>query len=536
MHPTTLVFRNNLAYAMAETGDSDHALSAFRGLVDDARAVLGLAHPTTTLVVANLVQWLCEAERFDEALELADSTVTGLEEELGRMAIPSLSAQIAIARAFRERHTQHAITRLHDVLARLRELAGPQHPAVQNAHRELLGILWNHGLTDEALQELGVAVEHALARVGTDHPETLAVRDALAFGFIRARLAVRAPAVRGRLAARALPEYRTLLVDRTRLLGAPHYDTLRTHAALAGAVGMAGDAEGAIREYASIIRVMTEVLGHKHPSTLQARENHAFWLMYAERTSESLEAQRQLLGDLVEVYGDSHAIVLRVRGHFADDLRQHGMVDEAFDEYQRLVVELDKASGPEDPATLTARVHLAGLHGRRGEPEVAVRETQAVFEVLKRQHGPDHPEVLTIRENLANWLGESRRPTEAVPHLRAILAARRRDPRARIDDVQWAWATLSEALLAGGDPEAGLREMRELTTYLSDALGATHEAAVRADLTLAAALHESGRSKEAEQELRRLLARLTLLLGPGHLLTRAAGDQLMSVLRAERSA
>ncbi|WP_184675461.1 tetratricopeptide repeat protein [Saccharothrix violaceirubra] len=72
---------------------------------------------------------------------------------------------------------------------------------------------------------------------------------------------------------RAVPLYEATLVDRERVLGPDHPDTLQSRNNLAGAYQYAGDLDRAIRLYQATLVDCERVFGLVHPSAAIVRRN-----------------------------------------------------------------------------------------------------------------------------------------------------------------------------------------------------------------------------------------------------------------------
>jgi hypothetical protein len=67
-------------------------------------------------------------------------------------------------------------------------------------------------------------------------------------------------------------EYRAVLTDRTRVLGADHPDTLGTRYSLAGVQAQRGDLNGAEAGYRAVLTDWRRVLGADHSDTLNTKD------------------------------------------------------------------------------------------------------------------------------------------------------------------------------------------------------------------------------------------------------------------------
>ena len=122
------------------------------------------------------------------------------------------------------------------------------------------------------------------ARLGPEHPDTLAARASLAYWIGQAGDAV---AARDRFAA--------LLPVAERILGPEHPDTLVNRHNLANFTGYAGDAAAARDQFAALHRVRERVFGADSPDTLVARFNLAYWTGRAGAAAAARDQFAELL-------------------------------------------------------------------------------------------------------------------------------------------------------------------------------------------------------------------------------------------------
>ena len=79
-----------------------------------------------------------------------------------------------------------------------------------------------------------------------------------------------------------------LVVDRRRVLGPDHPDTLATRSNLAGCTGEAGRPEDAVAQFEELLNDLLRVLGPGHPGTLATRDSLAGYLAEAGRVDEAV--------------------------------------------------------------------------------------------------------------------------------------------------------------------------------------------------------------------------------------------------------
>ena len=149
--------------------------------------------------------------------------------------------------------------------------------------------------------ELSAAVEVIEDVLGTDHPDTLMVRNNLAFAYRSV----------GRF-DEAIELYERVLADQERVLGPDHPDTLITRNNLAGAYHSVGRFDEAIELFEWVLADRVRVLGPDHPDTLATRNNLAFAYHSAGHFDEAVNAWEELLPDCRRVLGLEHPLTKQV--------------------------------------------------------------------------------------------------------------------------------------------------------------------------------------------------------------------------------
>ncbi|WP_336621577.1 protein kinase [Streptomyces sp. DH37] len=165
---------------------------------------------------------------------------------------------------------------------------GGKHPA-----SDLLAVFANRHSAGLSLGRLGrwdeagrahraVAVERERV-LGPEHPDTLASRHEVAHAL-------------GRLDRweEALDEARAVAAGRERVLGPEHPDTLASHRETAVALGRLGRWEEALGLCRRVSRVRARVLGADHPDALASRNDEAHCLERLGRSAEAAELYRRV--------------------------------------------------------------------------------------------------------------------------------------------------------------------------------------------------------------------------------------------------
>ncbi|MCY9784233.1 tetratricopeptide repeat protein [Nocardiopsis sp. EMB25] len=269
---------------------------------------------------------------------------------------------------------------------------GAEHPDTLAARHDIL--LWR-GLSGEvrhAAEGFGALAGTMTRVLGARHPQTLRSR------VQAARWRSRAGDPRG-----AVADFEDIVPVQTRVLGADHPDVLSTRAHLASARGRAGDAEGAVESFRAVLADELPLLGAEHPSAMVTRNQVARWLGRAGDPRGAIRDLEALLPDQLRVLGPDHPDTLTTRGQIAAWKGVVGEYAEAVAELEAHLADQLRALGPDHPHVFTTRNSLARFRGEAGDPARAVEELTALLPDQIRVMGPDHPKTREVEEHLEAW-------------------------------------------------------------------------------------------------------------------------------------
>jgi hypothetical protein len=244
---------------------------------------------------------------------------------------------------------------------------------------------------------------------GSEHPDTLAIRHALAYWTGEAGDA-----------AGARDQFAALLPIVERVLGAEHQLTLATRHALAYWTGVAGDAAGARDLCAALLPIEERVLGLEHLETLYSRLTLAIW---TGETGDAAGARDQLaaLPPIFErVLGAEHLDTLITRSNLTHWTGIAGDAAGARDQCATLQPIVEQVLGPEHRLTLTTRRDLARWTGETGDAAGSRDQLAALLPIYERVLGAEHPDTLYTRHDLARWTGMAEDAAGARDQLAAL--------------------------------------------------------------------------------------------------------------------
>ncbi|MDT9689099.1 tetratricopeptide repeat protein [Streptomyces sp. P9(2023)] len=281
-------------------------------------------------------------------------------------------------------------------------------------HRAGLG-LGRLGRWDEAADVHRTVVEDRTRVLGPDHPDTLASRYEL--GFTLSRLARPADALR---------EFVQVSGARERVLGADHADTLAARQETAYVLGRLGRHVEAHQVYVTVLASRERTMGPDHPDTLRCRHNLAFNLGRLGRLEESYRMAAEVAEARGRLLGDDHPDTLVTRYEVAYNLGRLGRWAEALAAYREVAEARGAVLGQDHPDTLAARYEVGICLGRVGRSGDALELYRDLVAARTRVLGPEDPETLRARHGLGVNLGRLSRWEEAVEEAREVCAIRER--------------------------------------------------------------------------------------------------------------
>jgi hypothetical protein len=395
---------------------------------------------------------------------------------------------------------------LRDCAASLRERHGgllwdpDRHAVLFRAGRSL----GECGLVDAAVDYWTEMEAEARATLGVDHPDTLTIRNDLAYWRGVAGDPVGAAAA-----------FEQLLTDRLRVLGADHPDTLDTRNNLAYWRGDAGDPAGAAEALKQLLVDRLRMLGTDHPDTLDTRNNLARWRGEAGDPSGAVADLERLLTDDLRVLGPDHPQTLDARHTLAYRRGEAGDPAGAAADLEQLLAAHLRVLGPDHPNTLNARNNLARWRGEAGDPSGAVADLERLLADRQRVL-PDHPDTLNTQNNLARWRGEAGDPSGAVADLEQLLTDCLRVLGPGHPQTLITRHTLAYWRGQSGDPTAAVADLERLLTDRLRVLDSDHPHILLTRVDLARWRGEVGDPARAIADLEQLLTDCLRILGPDH--------------------
>jgi tetratricopeptide (TPR) repeat protein len=365
--------------------------------------------------------------------------------------------------------------------------------------------LQTRGEPRAALPLMERAYESNRARLGDDHPSTLAAAN---------NLAISLQALGRYERARQLDE--DTLTRRRRLLGDDHPSTLTSANNLALDLRRLREHERARELDEDTLARKRRVQGDDHPNTLRAAHSLAIDLRALGEHERARQLDEDTLTRRRRVLGDDHPETLGSAHSLAINLRALGDHEQALKLDEDTLDRKRRVQGDDHPDTLTSANNVALGLRRLSEYERARQLDEDTLTRRRRVLGDDHPDTLTSANNLAvdlRQLGQHERAhrldDDTLTRRRRVLGDDHPDTLASAHNLAIDLRRLGDHEQAGRlDDDTLARRRRILGDDHPDTLGSANNLAV--DLRL-----------QGEYERARLLDEDTLtrrrrILGDNH--------------------
>ena len=299
-----------------------------------------------------------------------------------------------------------------------------EQPTVEASVRQVLGKTYSIlGEPTLAIRQLERSHELRMARLGPDHPETLATQNDLALGYWGA----------GRL-DRVIPLLEQTLAAETAKLGPDHPDTLVAQNDVAVAYQEDGRLDRAIPLFERNLAARKVSFGPEHAETLITQANLAGCYRDAGRPDLAIALFERTLATERAKLGPDHPLTLLTENNFALTIQAVGRLNEAIALFERTLAARRVKLGFDHPATLITQNNLAVAYDQAGDDARAEPLFREVLLLRRRRRGAGHPHVAVTLDDLGRHLLRKKRYAEAEPLLHEGLAIWEAN---RVDGWQW---------------------------------------------------------------------------------------------------
>jgi hypothetical protein len=270
------------------------------------------------------------------------------------------------------------------------------------------------GHASEAIPLFIKAWQTSQAKLGADHPDTLASMNNLALGYRDA----------GKLDL-ALPLWEETLKLRKAKLGADHPATLTSMGSLASCYWDAGKLDLALPLWEETLKLKKAKLGADHPETLTSMTNLALGYQDVGKLDLALPLYEEAVKLMKAKLGADHPDTLFSMGSLASCYRDAGKLDLALPLYEE-TLKLTKAKlGADHPDTLASMNGLAVGYWDAGKLDLALPLWEETLKLRKAKLGADHPDTLASMNNLALGYRDAGKLDLALPLWEETLKLRK---------------------------------------------------------------------------------------------------------------
>jgi serine/threonine protein kinase/tetratricopeptide (TPR) repeat protein len=262
------------------------------------------------------------------------------------------------------------------------------------------------GRADHAKTLFTKALAIRRARLGVDHPDTLATWSRLALALREVGDASEAIAIGG-----------SVKDAQIRLLGEDHPDTLFTLRNLALAHWSVGKETSAIALLEQVRDILTKTRGQDDAQTLDTLDRLSALYVIEGKQTEGIALAEQLRNLQVKKYGIDHPVAIAALGHLAYKYQTVGKMKLALGLFEEARDAIVPNLGADHPNTLIVLDNLARMYRAFGRTDEAIALGEQVREARVRNLGLYHPRTIHSLDGLALSYMFAGKPEKALPLL-----------------------------------------------------------------------------------------------------------------------
>jgi eukaryotic-like serine/threonine-protein kinase len=317
----------------------------------------------------------------------------------------------------------------------------------------------------------------------------------------------------------ALALYRRAYALYAQVLGEEHRETLRSLAAVGGALSELQRADEAETTLRRALESCRRVLGPDDPETLGVQNNWSLLLFRLGKLEECEASSRDELERRTRVLGLEHKDTLRTMNGLGLYLRARDNRDEAVAVMRKAVETLRRLPNPDRFELLSALDNLGNALSEQGKLAEAEPYLREALEGRRRFSGEDHPMTLMALNNLAALLQSAGRLEEAEPLASEAVDKSRRVRGSEHRETLVTLNVLGLIYHKQSKLEKAEPLYREALATGRRVLGEDHPDATTWENNLSSLLREQGKYSEAEPLVRDVLAKMQRDFGNDNLTT-----------------
>jgi hypothetical protein len=407
---------SNISHYYMQEGNFSEALK----LAETAKTYLGKAgKPPRELVLSNQateVMALREADRLDEAGELANSVYLGYKKEFRSKITDIIDIRLVQSLIFQDMgRYKESLSIIRDCVKILEKKHKGEDWQLFMAKVRLGRILYFVGDYAESEKILCGVLEAIAQKPGPNSIETFKIRHRISF----AVLALGRAAECEKLCTETWEAQKAAL-------GEYHPDVLKTLSLKATAMQELGNYDAALRYHRRIYRKASDVLGPDHRYTHTAASRLADNLSvprYPKNGSpltasleEAAKLYRYIL-DSAPVKNKAHPELLQTQSSLANVLRLQGKLAEAEKLQREAYSKLKAALGNEHPFALDARENLARCLKDLGKDKEANKCATKLLDRREKALGWSHPATLRAAQLVVEMMPDDKKSRKAQARL-----------------------------------------------------------------------------------------------------------------------
>jgi tetratricopeptide (TPR) repeat protein len=396
---------NRYATCLRLMGRFDEALNLAKTTLNQAEVELGPEHPATIGIIDNLAVLLSDTNRLSEAEKLYRQALAIHEKSLGPNH-PDVAASLNnLAILLKETNRQvEAEPLFRRALAINEKSLGSDHPVFATSLNSLALLLAATSREAEAEPLLRRALTLWEKSLGPDHPNVAASVTNLA-NLLAAT----------KRQAEAEPLLRRALAIKEKSLGSDHPAVSSSLNSLANVLCDTNRQAEAEPLYRKALAIDEQKFGSDHPLVAASMNNLARWLKENNRQAEAIPLYREALTIQEKCHGPNDPLVAESMTNLAALLSITNLRDEAEPLFRRALAIREKSLSTDEPAIANSLNNLAILLKDTNRPD----EAELLFSRAR-----EHPSVATMLNNLANSFVATNRLVEAEDLFRRALAIR----------------------------------------------------------------------------------------------------------------
>ena len=343
------------------------------------------------------------------------------------------------------------------------------------------------------------------AKLGTDHPDTLASMHNLATAYMEA----------GKLDL-AMPLLEETLKLRQAKLGPNHPGMLSSMHSLAMAYEKAGKLDLAMPLWEETLKLMQAKLGPNHPDTLSSMNNLATAYMKTGKLDLAMPLWEETLKLMQAKLGPNHPHTLASMNNLAIAYMKAGKLDLAMPLWEETLKLMQAKLGPNHPHTLANMDNLATAYMEAGKLDLGIPLLKETLKLRQAKLGPDHPDTLASMSNLAIACMKTGKLDLAMPLLEETLKLRQAKLGPNHPHTLASMHSLAAAHIESGKLDLAMPLLEETLKLRQTKLGPSHPHTLASMNNLAVAYMKAEKLDLAMPLLEETLKLRQAKLGPNH--------------------